>query len=145
LAIVEVRGQGGQVVDVLGIKAVQEPVGAGNRELPRGGSSQPLDVAPVGGGGPLLGAGAERDPDGLPAPGINHGVAGVDRLVAGGVGIAVELVGAIGMAVVEDRLGGGVAHRGRVEVSEAQASPNSMTICSAKSDRRAGNRSARAL
>src|SRR5215211_2829049 len=41
LAIVEVRGQGGQVVDVLGIKAVQEPVGAGNRELPRGAQRKP--------------------------------------------------------------------------------------------------------
>ena len=65
------------------------------------------------GGGPLLGAGAERHPQRLPAPRIRDGVAGVDRLLepaGGGIGIAVELVGTIGVAVVDDRFGGSIAN-----------------------------------
>jgi hypothetical protein len=113
LAFGKVRGQGEQVVDVLGIEAVLEPVGAGSGELPGGLEREPLDLAPLRGEGDLLGAAAERHPQRLPAPRVHDGVAGVDRLVAGGVGIAVELVGAVAVAVVDHRLGGGVAHLGR--------------------------------
>ena len=65
-------------------------------------------LGPLGGQGLLHGpvGAAQRHPQRLPAPAVVHLVGGVDRLVAGGVGVAAELVGAVLVAVLDHRLGG---------------------------------------
>src|SRR5829696_4699885 len=81
----------------------------GRRGEPEGGHG-----APVRGQEPLHRPVGQ--PQRLPAVGIIEGVGGVDRLIAGrhaAVDIVAGLVGAVGVAVAEHRLGGAGPHHGR--------------------------------